>query len=101
MVSLRRPSSGMIREFLASQSKLGFTYTAVGATSNEPPAGYVVDHTRFRLGRGEEVFTRAKARAGAVGAVRPGLGGGVVTRDADPVPVRSWRSCPGNSGCGG
>ena len=33
MVSLRRPSTETIREFLASQSKLGFTYTEVGATA--------------------------------------------------------------------
>ena len=29
MLSLRRPSTETIREFLASQSKLDFTYTAV------------------------------------------------------------------------
>lgn len=61
MVSLRRPSTETIREFLAWQSKLGFTYTAVGATGGETPAGYVVDRTRISLGRGEEVFTSAKA----------------------------------------
>ena len=61
MVSLRRPTSQVIREFLASQSKLGFTYTGVGATAGVPPAGYVVDHTRIKLGEGEEVFTRARA----------------------------------------
>lgn len=60
MVSLRRPSNDRIRAFLALQAKLRFSYTAVGATSHEPPAGYVVDHTRVKLGRGEEVFARAK-----------------------------------------
>ncbi len=64
MVSLRRPSTEAIREFLASQSKLGFTYTAVGATASLPPAGYVVDHTRIKLGEGEEVFMKAKAALG-------------------------------------
>ncbi len=64
MLSLRRPSIETIREFLASQSKLGFTYTAVGATASLPPAGYVVDHTRIKLGLGEEVFTKAKAALG-------------------------------------
>ena len=64
MVSLRRPSTETIREFLAAQAKLGFTYTAVGATASQPPAGYVVDHTRIKLGEGEEVFTRAKAALG-------------------------------------
>ncbi|HKM54944.1 MAG TPA: DUF1990 domain-containing protein [Isosphaeraceae bacterium] len=61
MVSLRRPSTEMIREFLESQSKLGFTYPAVGATETVPPVGYDVDHTRIKLGEGQEVFTRAKA----------------------------------------
>jgi uncharacterized protein (UPF0548 family) len=61
MVSLRRPSTGAIREFLTSQAKLDFTYTAVGATASLPPPGYVVDHTRIKLGEGEEVFTKAGA----------------------------------------
>jgi uncharacterized protein (UPF0548 family) len=61
MVSLRRPSTEIIRKFLASQSNLGFTYSAVGATGTVPPVGYDVDHTRIKLGKGEEVFTRAKA----------------------------------------
>src|SRR5690242_13033045 len=60
MVSLRRPSSEALRAFLASQAKLGFTYTAVGATASVPPAGYAVDHTRVKLGVGEEGFTKAK-----------------------------------------
>jgi uncharacterized protein (UPF0548 family) len=60
MVSLQRPSTEMIRSFLASQSRLGFSYSAVGATSSQPPDGYVVDHIRVRLGRGEEVYARAK-----------------------------------------
>jgi uncharacterized protein (UPF0548 family) len=61
MLSLRRPSTETLREFLASQSKSGFTYSAVGATASMPPAGYAVDHTRLKLGDGEDVFTRAKA----------------------------------------
>ncbi|MGC8640100.1 MAG: DUF1990 family protein [Isosphaeraceae bacterium] len=64
MVSLRRPSTETIREFLTSQLKLGFTYTAVGATASQPPAGYAVDHTRIKLGDGEEVFKKAKAALG-------------------------------------
>ena len=64
MKSLRRPTAATVREFLAAQAKLGFTYTAVGATASLPPTGYVVDHTRIKLGEGEEVFTRAKAALG-------------------------------------
>ena len=77
MLSLRRPSTGTIREFLAAQSKLGFTYPAVGATATTPPAGYVVDHTRIKLGEGEEVFSSGQGRPGTLGPVPPGLGGGV------------------------
>src|SRR5882724_4791350 len=61
MMSLRRPSSVRIGEFLAGQSKLGFTYSSVGATADVPPAGFVVDHTRIKLGEGEEVFSAAKS----------------------------------------
>jgi uncharacterized protein (UPF0548 family) len=61
MVSIRRPSPETLRTFLASQSKFGFTYSAVGATATVPPAGYDVDHTRIKLGEGEAVFARAKA----------------------------------------
>jgi len=64
MVSLRRPSTETIRGFLTVQSKLGFTYTVVGATASLPPADYVVDHTRIKLGQGEEVFMKAKAALG-------------------------------------
>jgi len=64
MVSLRRPSTETIREFLTSQSKLDFTYKAIGATASLPPSGYVVDHTRIKLGEGEEVFTKARAALG-------------------------------------
>ena len=61
MLSLRRPSAATIREFLAAQAKLDFTYPAVGATAAVPPAGYVVDHTRIKLGEGEAVFRAARA----------------------------------------
>ena len=64
MVSLKRPSAETMREFLASQSRLGFTYSAVGATASVPPAGYLVDHTRIKLGQGEATFTKAKDALG-------------------------------------
>jgi len=49
---------------MAAQSRLGFSYTAVGATAGVPPAGFAVDRTRIKLGEGEEVFTRARAALG-------------------------------------
>jgi uncharacterized protein (UPF0548 family) len=61
MLSHRRPSSDVIRRFLAAQAKLDFSYVAVGATSTVPPLGYMVDHTRIELGTGEAVFTKARA----------------------------------------
>ena len=39
---------------------LDLTYTAVGATAAVPPPGYVVNHTRIKLGAGEKVFQAAK-----------------------------------------
>lgn len=57
MITLRRPTTADLAEFLATQRRLDFTYAAVGATSLVPPPGYNVDHTRARLGIGEAVFT--------------------------------------------
>ena len=50
-----------MRRFLAAQAKLPFTYEAVGATAVTPPAGYVVDRTRIKLGEGEAMFQSAIA----------------------------------------
>src|SRR5690349_20547473 len=61
MLSLRKPSADTIRAFLAEQSQHPCTYSAVGATAQEPPAGFVVDHTRIKLGEGEAVFSAARA----------------------------------------
>lgn len=60
MLSLRKPSPEVIRQFLTAQAKLDFSYSAVGATATTPPAGYVVDQTRFKLGEGEATFTAAR-----------------------------------------
>ena len=60
MLSLRKPSAEFIRRFLLEQAKLDFTYSAVGATGGTPPAGYVIDHTRIKLGEGEQVYEAAK-----------------------------------------
>ena len=61
MLSLRKPSADEVHRFLREQAKLSFTYAAVGATADKLPAGYVVDHTRIKLGEGESVFQAAKA----------------------------------------
>jgi uncharacterized protein (UPF0548 family) len=64
MPSLRKPSPETLRAFLAAQAKLDFTYAPVGATATAPPTGYVVDHTRMRLGEGKSVFDAARAALG-------------------------------------
>lgn len=56
MLSFQKPSIASIRRFVAEQAKLDFSYSAVGATATTPPAGFVVDHTRILLGKGEAVF---------------------------------------------
>jgi uncharacterized protein (UPF0548 family) len=60
-LSFRPPSEEALRLFLAKQRHLPFSYAAVGATASSPPAGYVVDRTRVRLGQGEQVFRSAAA----------------------------------------
>ena len=60
MLFLRKPTTETIQAFLETQGRLDLTYQAVGATATHPPAGYVVDHTRIKLGQGEKVFAAAK-----------------------------------------
>ena len=60
MFLLRKPSPPFIRAFLEEQAKLDLTYPAAGVTASIPPPGYVVDHTRIKLGTGQAVFTAAK-----------------------------------------
>ncbi len=61
MLSWQKPSADSIRSFLKVQATLPFSYAAVGATAHTPPAGYVIDRTRVRLGTGESTFFAAKA----------------------------------------
>jgi uncharacterized protein (UPF0548 family) len=61
LLSLRKPSAETIRRFISEQAKLDFSYSAVGSTAGKPPAGFVVDHTRIKLGEGELAFRSAKA----------------------------------------
>jgi uncharacterized protein (UPF0548 family) len=61
MVLRRPPTTEILQSFLDSQAGLGFTYKAIGATAERPPPGYVVDHTRVRLGRGMETYRRARS----------------------------------------
>jgi uncharacterized protein (UPF0548 family) len=56
---MRKPSAEEIREFLAAQRNQPFSYEHVGASREQPPSGYTVDHNRVQLGEGPEAFERA------------------------------------------
>jgi uncharacterized protein (UPF0548 family) len=60
MFLFRKPTPAILDELRSSQAKLDFTYPTVGATVTTPPSGYVVDHTRIRLGNGEDLFRAAR-----------------------------------------
>lgn len=61
MWCLSRPTPETVAQFLEAQQRSSFSYHAVGATATTPPAGYVLDHTRVRLGEGEQAFLDAKS----------------------------------------
>lgn len=60
MLLLKKPTDEVVRQFLTVQKSLPLTYSNVGATAAVPPARYVVDHTRIKLGEGEAVFSAAE-----------------------------------------
>jgi uncharacterized protein (UPF0548 family) len=59
MLRLRAPSDDLIRDFLTQQGKLKFSYDSVGDSAHTPPADFVVDSTRIKLGEGEKVYRAA------------------------------------------
>lgn len=60
MLLFRKPSDAFIRQFLAEQSQFDFSYSHVGDSFGDLPAGFVVDHTRIKLGQGETTFLAAR-----------------------------------------
>lgn len=57
-----KPSEEFVRQFIASQQDLPFSYAQVGATRSQPRdghLGYNTDHNRVKLGAGEETYQRA------------------------------------------
>lgn len=61
MFSFRKPSPDTLRAILNSQKGLELTYREVGVTRDmQKPKGFVIDHTRVKLGDGKEVFEAAK-----------------------------------------
>jgi len=62
----RKPSEEFVRQFIASQQDLAFSYSEVGATRSEaPPAKYTVDHNGIKLGQGQETYQRAISALGS------------------------------------
>lgn len=60
MISFRKPSPERLRFLLDSQKDKTLTYQEVGATQDlQKPRGFVIDHTRAKLGEGKEVFQTA------------------------------------------
>jgi uncharacterized protein (UPF0548 family) len=61
MFLAKKPSAKVVTRFLASQANEPFTYSEVGATNDQPPAEYVLDHNRVCLGQGTGTYERAIA----------------------------------------
>ena len=61
MFLLRKPSAETIRQFIESQRDLPFSYSQIGATQAQPPAGFTVDQNRIQIGEGKEIYDRAVA----------------------------------------
>jgi len=59
MFLLHQPTDNDVKQLIAFQAGLPFSYAEVGATATQPPAGFNVDHNQTRLGEGEETFARA------------------------------------------
>jgi uncharacterized protein (UPF0548 family) len=58
----RKPSEEVVRQFIASQQDLPFSYEQLGATRSQPGnihGNYTVDHNRTRLGQGQGTYERA------------------------------------------
>jgi uncharacterized protein (UPF0548 family) len=60
MFLIHRPGERRIREVLASQEGVGFSYPAVGATRTQAPERYRVNREYFALGSGPGAFERAR-----------------------------------------
>jgi uncharacterized protein (UPF0548 family) len=61
MFSFRRPTDDEIRQFLRTQANAPLSYAEVGMSAGPAPAGYVTNHHRSLLGKGEATFLAAAA----------------------------------------
>jgi len=61
MLLLRRPTTAQIDEFLKQRENDTFSYPEIRVTRKlKPPRGYNIDHNRQLLGKGIDVFDKAK-----------------------------------------
>jgi len=104
MFFLRKPSRETIARFIESQCDLPFSYSQIGGTQAQPPAGFVIDRNAIELGSGKEVYDRAVAALrgwkqfdlGWVMAVPSGLpieAGTTVAVQAETLGVWSLSAC--------
>lgn len=81
MFLLKKPSDEQIFHYVSSQRNSPFSYVEVGATKEDPPRGYAIDHNQVKLGSGERVFAQGVAALkewrqfdlGWVNVVPPGI----------------------------
>lgn len=59
MLLLTKPARARILALIESQRGQPFSYLEQGATREQAPRGYTVDHNRVQLGQGAAVFARA------------------------------------------
>jgi uncharacterized protein (UPF0548 family) len=59
MFFLTKPSRELIQGVIDASQDTPFNYAEVGRSLGPTPAGYVANHGRVRLGRGEETFKKA------------------------------------------
>jgi uncharacterized protein (UPF0548 family) len=60
MFCLTKPDPDFIRAFLSGQKGKPYSCEKVGRSRENPPEGFTIDHNRILLGKGMDVFDRAK-----------------------------------------
>ena len=87
MLSLRKPSADALRRFLAAQSKLPFTYEAVGATAGTPPSGSTDTAMPVGAGSETEVSKTTETPPESSGVNKPALTGAPLVKLAETLLV--------------
>ena len=57
----RKPNGATVAGLLSLHETKPFSYSAVGSTQTDAPAGYTADHNRISVGHGLDQFETAKA----------------------------------------